>query len=278
MSGSTGGDAPGCPLCGGHSRRRFERHGFWIRDCEACAHRFAEGAAADGHVERVYDDAYFRDGGAGYAGYLDEERLLRDRGRWYARLLARHVPPGSVLDVGCAAGFWLASLVESGWTGRGVEPNAAMAEHARARLGLDVRTGTLETLHDPGEYDLVAMIQVLAHFVDPRRALEVAVARTRGPRWASSSGSSRSRGAGRASASAPATPRRCCSTSSAETRRGGSSPARSVSCPTGWPCPTSRTICSGCCCASGADLGAAGSRTAGACPDQGRRRVNRPSL
>jgi SAM-dependent methyltransferase len=163
-----------CPLCGGPSRRGFERHGFWIRDCADCGHRFAEGAVAEGHVERVYGDAYFRDGGAGYPDYRGEEPILRDRGRWYARMLDRHVRPGSVLEVGCAAGFWLAELVAHGWTGWGIEPNAAMAAHARARLGLDVRTGTLEELRTEERFDLVALIQVLAHFADPRRSLQIA--------------------------------------------------------------------------------------------------------
>ncbi len=175
MSGGAGDRAAGCPLCGGPSRRRFERRGFTIRDCTTCGHRFAAGAVAAGHVERVYGDAYFLDGGAGYADYLGEERILRRRGRWYARLLARHLQPGTVLDVGCAAGFWLAALVECGWTGRGIEPNARLAEHARARLGLEVEHGTLEGLRTDARFDLVALIQVLAHFTDPRRALEIAV-------------------------------------------------------------------------------------------------------
>lgn len=167
-------EATGCPLCDGPSRRRFARHGFWIRDCERCGHRFAEGAAAAGHVERVYGDAYFRQGGAGYGDYLSHGRILRDSGLWYARMLRSRMPPGAVLEAGCAAGFWLAALVESGWQALGVEPNATMAEHARAR-GLDVRTGTLEELQVPQRFDLVALIQVVAHFTDPRRAVAAAV-------------------------------------------------------------------------------------------------------
>jgi 2-polyprenyl-3-methyl-5-hydroxy-6-metoxy-1,4-benzoquinol methylase len=165
-----------CPLCGGPSRRRFARRGFWIRDCEACRHRFAELVARDDHVQRTYDDAYFLHGGAGYAGYLNEERGIRARGRWYGRLLARYTTPGTVLDVGCAAGFWLQGLVEAGWKGRGIEPNATMAEHARLRLGLDVETGTLEQLQGSERFDLVSMIQVVAHFTDVQGALRSAAA------------------------------------------------------------------------------------------------------
>jgi len=167
--------AEDCPLCGGPSRLRFRTYGFGIRDCGACGHRFAEVPATDDHVERIYGDDYFEGGGAGYRGYLSEGPLLRDRGRWYGRLLARHARPGRALDVGSAAGFWLAGLVDEGWDGSGIEPNAKMAEHGRTVLGLDVRAGTLEGLDVREGFDLVALIQVVAHLRDVRRAVEAAV-------------------------------------------------------------------------------------------------------
>jgi SAM-dependent methyltransferase len=173
---STGAGAV-CPLCGGPSRRRFARHGFWIRDCEACGHRFVEGPLAADHVESTYGDRYFFGGGAGYPDYTSMGPLLRERGRWYGRMLARHMPPGTVLDVGCAAGYWLQGLADCGWSGCGVEPNATMAEHARARLGLAVTTGTLERLDTRERFDLVSLIQVMAHFTDARADLAAAVAR-----------------------------------------------------------------------------------------------------
>jgi SAM-dependent methyltransferase len=203
MTAAAQAEAAGCPLCGARSRLRFVRHGYPIRDCVACGHRFADGAVTEGHVARVYGDAYFRDGGAGYADYLAEEPILRDRGRWYAGVLARHMPPGALLEVGCAAGFWLAALGERGWRVHGIEPNAAMAEHARSRLSLAVTTGTLEQFRSVSPYDLVAMIQVVAHLADPagaaRRTAELLrpggywlvetwnrrslTARLLGPRW-----------------------------------------------------------------------------------------------
>jgi SAM-dependent methyltransferase len=168
-----------CPLCGGGARRLFVKEGYGVRRCNVCRHRFAELAPDPDHIGRTYGDAYFQGGGAGYADYLSEGPLLRDRGRWYARLLARYIKTATVLDVGTAAGFILQGLVDGGWTGRGIEPNARMAEHARTRLGLGVETGTLEDLRTDERFDLVSMIQVVPHFVDPRRALAAAAGVTR---------------------------------------------------------------------------------------------------
>lgn len=171
-----------CPVCGGDTRTVFEAHGFPIRHCRHCSHRFAADAVRPDHVGAVYGDDYFNGGGAGYPDYCAGAAMLRAHGRRYARILGAHMSPGRVLDVGAAAGFVLQGFGDEGWQGVGLEPNAAMAAHARDALGLDVRVGTLEA---PGErlqadtFDLVSMIQVVAHFHDLRRAFERAQRLTR---------------------------------------------------------------------------------------------------
>jgi SAM-dependent methyltransferase len=86
--------------------------------------------------------------------------------------------PGRVLDVGAAAGFILKGLHNTGWAGMGIEPNAHMADHERSALGVNVQAGTLEQLGTDEQFDLVSMIQVVAHFYDIRQAFEKAAAAT----------------------------------------------------------------------------------------------------
>ncbi len=163
-----------CPLCRGGTSRLFAKQAYWIRECGCCGHRHAEAEVSSDHVGRVYDDHYFTGGGAGYRDYLSEDRILRAHGRRYARMLLRFRSPGKMLDVGCAAGFLLAEMTEAGWEGDGLEPNARMARFARDELGLSVHHSSLEEFQDRDPYDLVSMIQVLAHFVDPKAALQKA--------------------------------------------------------------------------------------------------------
>lgn len=167
-----------CPVCTGASQRRFERHGYWIRECAPCGHRFAELEDDGGHVARTYADYYFRGDPAGYPDYLDGGDLLVAEGRRYARLVGQYMKPGNLLDVGAAAGFLMKGFVEMGWSAVGIEPNSGMADHARSSLGLDVRAGTLEDFEPCDRFDLVSMIQVVPHFVDPRRALRAAAQMT----------------------------------------------------------------------------------------------------
>lgn len=170
----------GCPLCDTEPVRLFEKDGIPIWECPGCTHRFALPPEPETHVAEVYGDAYFHGGGAGYSDYLSESALLREHGRRYARLLSRHVKqPGTLLDVGAAAGFLLQGFRDAGWDGEGVEPNAAMARHAREQLGVPVTASSLEefspaapAVSNASGYDVVSLIQVMAHFVDPNAAIE----------------------------------------------------------------------------------------------------------
>ena len=165
--------ALGCPLCDAEPTRLFEKDGIPIWECSGCTHRFARPPEPETHVAEVYGDDYFHGGGAGYSDYLSEATLLREHGRRYARILSRHVAAGTLLDVGAAAGFLLQGFGDLGWDGEGVEPNAAMARHVREQLGLQVTASSFEEFSSAtrNAFDVVSLIQVMAHFVDPHAAL-----------------------------------------------------------------------------------------------------------
>jgi SAM-dependent methyltransferase len=81
--------------------------------------------------------------------------------------------PGSLLDVGCWLGFLLDEARLRGWQVVGVEPSRFASEHARNRLGLDVRTSDLFTAELPlGSFDAIVLADVIEHLPDPGAALE----------------------------------------------------------------------------------------------------------
>ena len=169
-----------CLVCGGETSRKLcVRSEFHIRECQSCRHQFAELAPAAGHVSGIYGDSYFFGGGAGYPDYLSEGGILRAHGRQYARRIRRHIEPGSMLDVGAAAGFLCDGFRREGWRPEALEPNETMAAYGRNELQLRVHTGTLEQLECTHTFDLVSMIQVVAHFTDLRRAFARAAHATR---------------------------------------------------------------------------------------------------
>lgn len=160
-----------CPLCQSESKFAFEVKGFALRDCLKCRHRFASIAADEAHVAEIYDGSYFSGGGAGYADYLAEAEMLKTRGRTYAKNLEKFLrKKGRMLDVGAAAGYILQGFIDKNWQGVGLEPNAEMAKFGRENFGLDVRQGSFESFQTDEKFELISMIQVVAHFYDPRTA------------------------------------------------------------------------------------------------------------
>ncbi len=162
-----------CPLCQSRSKFAFEAKGYNLLDCVKCKHRFAEISADEKHVAEIYDDSYFDGGGAGYSDYSAESEMLIKRGHMYGDKLKKFVDKkGKLLDVGAAAGFILQGFIDEGWNGIGLEPNAEIAKIGRDEFGLDIRQGSLESFEIEEKFDLISMIQVVAHFYEPRKAFE----------------------------------------------------------------------------------------------------------
>jgi 2-polyprenyl-3-methyl-5-hydroxy-6-metoxy-1,4-benzoquinol methylase len=81
------------------------------------------------------------------------------------------LPPGRMLEIGCASGSYLRDMLAQGWDAEGIEFSPVAAAAAR-ESGLDVETGAIETLDKPaGRYDLIAGWMVLEHLHDPAGGL-----------------------------------------------------------------------------------------------------------
>jgi 2-polyprenyl-3-methyl-5-hydroxy-6-metoxy-1,4-benzoquinol methylase len=100
-------------------------------------------------------------------------------GRIGLRMMRRvRKPPlekvGSVLDIGCSSGDYLAYLQTLGWEVYGIELDEEAARYAREHFGIPVGAGTAEhALSDfPDErFDVVTMWHVLEHLFDPSLVL-----------------------------------------------------------------------------------------------------------
>jgi 2-polyprenyl-3-methyl-5-hydroxy-6-metoxy-1,4-benzoquinol methylase len=164
-----------CTICRHPAKFIFHIANYKIYECQKCGHRYTLLGTLKSHVKKTYSDNYFYGGGAGYPNYLDERELLIRHGHYYGELLAEYIDsPGKVLDVGAAAGFVLKGLANHGWICSGIEVNDKMAAYGRENLGLKIKTGLVEDLKADEKYDLICFIQVIAHLIDPGKALTVA--------------------------------------------------------------------------------------------------------
>lgn len=82
------------------------------------------------------------------------------------------LPPGRMLEIGCASGAFLHHMASVGWQVQGIEFSDKAAQVA-ARLGHSVHSGALETAPKPDEpFDLIVGWMVLEHLHDPVGGLQ----------------------------------------------------------------------------------------------------------
>ena len=172
-------DAPSkteCPFCQSESTILFHKNSLPIFRCVSCQHRFSQTPHSQSqHIEKEFGDDYFSGGEGCYDEYEHQAKDLKRLGRYYSRILRKHGSENQeprVLDLGCAAGFFLKGFVEDDWQGVGVEANSQMAEYARDKLQLDARHSTIEQFDSSEKFDAVTVVQVLPHLLNPKSCLD----------------------------------------------------------------------------------------------------------
>jgi SAM-dependent methyltransferase len=158
-----------CNLCGERGFSSWKRVGPWtIARCAHCGLCFlnprpdAAELYADYHQRLHIEDA------------PTPEAVQRGIAAWDDRveLISRFKPPGRALDLGCASGFFLASLRGRGWEVMGFELADWAARRARELFGIQVITGDILSADLPERaFDLVTLWDVIEHVADPAAVL-----------------------------------------------------------------------------------------------------------
>ena len=163
-----------CGLCGSKERRlEFQDGPFSVVTCTRCDLTYVTPRLLDrALIEKVYDEGYWRSGAPkdrGYGDYRRDAPLYLATYRRRMRVVRRHFArPARVLDVGCAAGYFLSVMKDAGWQVTGLEPSDAIRPQAEERLGTEhVRAGLLGQIELPaGGFELVTMWDVIEHIPD----------------------------------------------------------------------------------------------------------------
>jgi 2-polyprenyl-3-methyl-5-hydroxy-6-metoxy-1,4-benzoquinol methylase len=143
--------------------------------CPRCLLVFREGLDAPEKAlseRRYYENDYFRElAWDQLEGYRDG--IYRDALAWIERQAGR----GRLLDVGCGCGFFLREALERGWEAEGIDPSRESIDYLRATLGNVGTRGTLDDCETGERFDVITMINVLDHLVDPWKDVAKAAAR-----------------------------------------------------------------------------------------------------
>jgi SAM-dependent methyltransferase len=165
--------ARACPTCDGRRvHLAFVKDGYDMQCCDDCGTLFVGRDPATIDFQSLYGEGYYTGGeGAVFADYIGQQALRRAHARrrlWMLRNLPPRLPSGGrLLDVGCAAGFFLAEA-RAFYDVQGVELSAWSSAYAREHLSLPVFTGTLQQAAlAPDQFDVVTLWDVIEHVADP---------------------------------------------------------------------------------------------------------------
>jgi 2-polyprenyl-3-methyl-5-hydroxy-6-metoxy-1,4-benzoquinol methylase len=163
-----------CALCGADDTRpRHHKFNLTVVQCNRCGlvytnPRLPKDQLWTRYSEDYFWDEYLKDLQIGRDGHVDLNRFAIHHAPMLHLYQMYHPPPGRMLEVGAAAGLFMASAQRAGWTVQGLEPLPAAAAFARERLGLDVRSETVEQApFEPQSFDAVAMFETIEHVLDP---------------------------------------------------------------------------------------------------------------
>lgn len=171
-----GGEEGSCNYCGECNHLPlFDRFHPNIVQCNSCGLIFNELMPSEAELESIYTEGYFKSKDSlkyGYTNYLADRSNIVKTSQRRLREIEKLKRPGSLLDIGCAFGFFMDVARERGWTVTGVEISRFAAEYAAGELGLDVVNTSAESYeYGSRSYDVITMWDLLEHLRDPAGTL-----------------------------------------------------------------------------------------------------------
>lgn len=163
-----------CPACGGSKIHKVlvckdytvSKEDFSVWHCDTCTLRFTQDAPTQEYIGPYYQSEE-------YISHSNTSKGLINRVYQWVRnyTIKKKVSliqkqsgksTGSILDVGCGTGEFLAGMKSAGWTVHGLEPDAGARSQASAIT--DSTIGEPEELFSlTGTYDVITMWHVLEH-------------------------------------------------------------------------------------------------------------------
>ncbi len=174
-----------CIICNSGSKPLFTKESrfgeiFTLARCRGCGLEFISPRPGIDEIGRYYDPAYFtRRTERGYNNYFSPgvrgeiERVfalnLDDLGfDDFERDLGEEKRS---LDIGCAAGYFVAYLGERGWDASGIDISRECTDFA-VKLGLNVTRGDYLEEEYTGGFDLISLWASIEHLHHPELFLE----------------------------------------------------------------------------------------------------------
>lgn len=143
---------------------------FSVVRCRACGTAQTVPRPAEHSLGRFYPPSYYPTGGYDRAYY---RRRIQPSQRDKLDIVRRFRQFGTLLDVGCGAGFFVREATEQGFSAQGIELSREAVEFGMREGDVRLREGDLlHTQYPDTSFDIVTLWHVLEHLPQPVETLK----------------------------------------------------------------------------------------------------------
>ncbi len=146
----------------------FSSNNFDIIKCQKCGLIYVGNPPSQAEMAQYYQEDYYTGGNDKvFQDYIGEKEIRVKSFRSKVKKILKYRTHGRLLDIGCAAGFFL-EAAKNHFDCHGVEFSEFSSQYARDEFGHHVITGDLLSAGFPREYfDVITMWDVLEHVHAP---------------------------------------------------------------------------------------------------------------
>lgn len=167
-----------CPICGSDLfKRLYPKYYERIVKCDKCDLIYTNPRLLKKYLKHLYSKDYFKNSVSthfGYENYAEDEKKIVKTFKERVEKIESQVKRGTLLDVGCAMGFFMKAARDAGWKVNGVEISKFASDYAKKKFNFEVYTADFLSYKPNTTYNLITMWDVIEHFYDPISALKKA--------------------------------------------------------------------------------------------------------
>jgi len=173
-----------CNLCGKNLPKPvFKIGGHKIVKCRNCGLMYTNPRLKKSFLHKIYTKNYYENPEFknhdtqnlfGYDLYVKEKEDIVNTFKRRIDIIEKYSKGRSILDMGCATGFFLELATSKGWEGYGTEVSRFACDYAKNKIGLkNIFCGDIkEAGFKKDMFDVVTMFDVIEHLTDPKGTLE----------------------------------------------------------------------------------------------------------
>jgi len=160
-----------CYLCHKPLHYFFTKNSYRLYRCLSCGLVETElGVPYKQFVRKFYDSGYFLgdNSACAYKNYENDKPYIVANMRSVLSRIKLFKETGTLLDVGCAYGYFVELALKNGFDAYGFDPSQYAVSKAEPEIKKRIHKGTLSDVsYQKNFFDIVTMFDVFEHFDDP---------------------------------------------------------------------------------------------------------------